>query len=817
MTVKVLDSRTPLPAGTLALVSWTRQGLAGRLMTTSGAITKSGRMQLPVPVQMASGADVGNLSTSAIPDAPIAMFHGPADVAGIDSRQIIRTDPTPLATDFEPNFLPLVEFDRPDLPWLFSPSPPDDKGRWHPWLTLIVLPKSIAQVQPSKDAAQSLPTIECPLAELPPLAEAWAWAHSQVIQGSAGGVLIDGLADDARSLSRLIAARRLDPIKTYVACVVPTYRLGRRAGLGETMTAAEQVAQGADPAWDVLTPANASDVVRLPVYFDWEFSTGAAGDFEALASLLKVKPPTAGVGVKPIDATAPGWTVPSASADTLPMRGALRPIDMPEPNWIESDAFRKQLLRVLNSEADVAPTAGGAQPALPLIGPPIYGQAWPQASAVDPASSPPWLSDVNLHVERRIAAGLGAMVVRFEQEPMMAAAWDQLAAWTAQRAADARRDLAQAVQVKLSMPSDDVAGRVVNSLAASTTMRRIARRAPPETRRPAESLAHVTAMLSAARSQSISPPQQLPSARRASRQALAAPAAEESFSPSFATPTSELLVDYFPDFFLPGLQSIEVNSIALLRVDDSFVEAFMLGLNHEFGREMRWRGYAADARGTPFRQFWDRRASATANTNESADMQEIAQWPADSALGTHLKRVADPALLLIRGDLLRRFPRAAVFAEKAIWKQGIRVRSGLRSQPLFLMPVPPDITLVAFDIPQGDIRGGDIGSDGDAAGWFFVLQELPGSPRFGLDIATHHFGGNPTTWRDLSWSDVASSKEVLDALRYLPLAAARGDGSVPSVNLNAATVWAASSADMASIARRLPFELVIHGRVWFEQ
>ena len=96
-------------------------------------------MQLPVPVQLASGADAGSLSTAAIADAPIAMFHGPADVAGIDPRQVIRTDPTPLATDFEPNFLPVIEFDRPDLPWLFSPLPPDDKGRWQPWLTAIVI------------------------------------------------------------------------------------------------------------------------------------------------------------------------------------------------------------------------------------------------------------------------------------------------------------------------------------------------------------------------------------------------------------------------------------------------------------------------------------------------------------------------------------------------------------------------------------------------------------------------------------------------------------------------------------------------------
>ena len=40
----------------------------------------------------------------------------------------------------------------------------------------------------------------------------------------------------------------------------------------------------------------------------------------------------------------------------------------------------------------------------------------------------------------------------------------------------------------------------------------------------------------------------------------------------------------------------------------------------------------------------------------------------------------------------------------------------------------------------------------DDAGWFFVIKERPGEPRFGLDIER---GGAPiNTWSDLAWDDV---------------------------------------------------------------
>ena len=59
---------------------------------------------------------------------------GPGHVIGIDPRQIVRTDPAPGSRDFEPNYFPLIEFDEPTLPWLFTPAGADAQARLRPWL-----------------------------------------------------------------------------------------------------------------------------------------------------------------------------------------------------------------------------------------------------------------------------------------------------------------------------------------------------------------------------------------------------------------------------------------------------------------------------------------------------------------------------------------------------------------------------------------------------------------------------------------------------------------------------------------------------------
>src|SRR5438045_1579996 len=99
---------------------WVRQGLIGAVAGTanqsrSGANAAgtviAGRIELTV-----HAAVQGETPTMADKKASVLLF-GPGDVTGFDARQVIRTDPPHLTSDFEPNYFPLIEFDQPDFPW----------------------------------------------------------------------------------------------------------------------------------------------------------------------------------------------------------------------------------------------------------------------------------------------------------------------------------------------------------------------------------------------------------------------------------------------------------------------------------------------------------------------------------------------------------------------------------------------------------------------------------------------------------------------------------------------------------------------------
>src|SRR6185437_12658791 len=96
------------------------------------------------------------------------------------------------------------------------------------------------------------------------------------------------------------------------------------------------------------------------------------------------------------------------------------------------------------------------------------------------------------------------------------------------------------------------------------------------------------------------------------------------------------------------------NTLGIVVANQEFVEAFMVGLNHEMSRELLWNEYPTDQRGTYFRQFWDVRAFVIADGGEpdpekQKDIRPIHTWKA--GLGSHSSR--DPAerlVLFLRGE-----------------------------------------------------------------------------------------------------------------------------------------------------------------------
>src|SRR5215218_10998616 len=153
---------------------WVRQGAASGIQTPDMSANQAGVASVPVKLRVNNTDDI---------DRRVRLY-GPGDVTGIDPQQVVRTEPRHLATDFEPNYFPAIEFDRPDFPWLFTPAKADAAGRLRPWLCLVVVQRQQGvDLLTSPDWPLPRLKIGSPLDlkhELPELSDSWAWAHAQV-------------------------------------------------------------------------------------------------------------------------------------------------------------------------------------------------------------------------------------------------------------------------------------------------------------------------------------------------------------------------------------------------------------------------------------------------------------------------------------------------------------------------------------------------------------------------------------------------------------------------------------------------------------
>lgn len=416
---------------------WVRRGLTVALTQTENLGNLPARATAQVGVKLA-GAHAGTAIT------PLSMqLYGPGDVIGIDTALVVRTDPRPGTTNFEPNYLAIIDFDPPDLPWMLTPAKANADDRLRPWLVLVVLER--AKVGAPKMAGSSpLPQIRVPAAhvatELPPLGESWSWAHAQVVSEAAANdvaaIQSDLQKDPRNNISRLVCPRRLKADTDYVACVVPAFEPGRLRGLGLAGDGSSPAMQTLAPAWN--NAANA-DVV-LPVYHHWEFSTSAAGDFEYLARKLrspkkwKDDPQVAEllrhIGTMPmsVDDLLNGNT---PGLQTI-MEGALVPIGY-KVGAPPDDTHATSLRIIVNTPADqvdnpVVDEADGRVRRIE-VKPPIYGAWHAKTHSVDNSQIGGWwLAGLNLTPRYRGAAGYGGEIVRKHQEDYVDACWDQVGA-----------------------------------------------------------------------------------------------------------------------------------------------------------------------------------------------------------------------------------------------------------------------------------------------------------------------------------------------------------------------------------------------------
>ncbi len=1016
---------------------WVRAGLAAQLpVGDEEGATVPGRARLALDVT------VSRRTGPPLEVARSLEVAAPGDVVGIDRRQIIRTDPGPGATDFEPNLLALVEFDRPDFPWLFTPARASTRQRLRPWIALVVVEVGDG-VTLAADPARPLAvlTIEAsarPSRQLPDPGESWAWAHGQVL-GDAGERTEDLLAGrPERTASRLLCPRRLEPATRYLACVVPAFMGGRRAGLGLPAEPADDTELR--PAW----AAGSDAPVQLPVYFSWEFATGTGGDFESLARALQARPIPPEVGRTDVYVGAAGAPLPAVAPEApgavVGVRGALvGPDDEPEPWPAATRAAVEQGLREVLDLPARRLGEGASAPAGPAVSPPLYG-SWLAAQGTVPADGgdPAWLRTLNVDPRHRAVAGIATKIVQAEQEQLMDEAWAQVGEieranrelhWAqlavAVRSSLLRRhvaplpagrllDLTVATHRRLLVGGATLAAKARASAlpeaALTAPFRRVVRPRGPLARRvyeparrtarplvegldrgtltaaapdrapdglfgfastapsrpggPAGVLARIAAAaeagatrapgfttpgavravavtdaiatgvatrllepravletaggvlarpgagaarpggIAAARPGTAAPggtatpggtaapggvatpggtaspggtaapggaaapggtavgpggplggrpPVAAPTRQRAleltnafrgvlastlaSIDAVAVAPAEPVSpplgvaairgavlaqldparavrervgrriaigpqlrpvaprdplddvlaAPTFPRPAWELLRDHAPEHLLPGVEHVPANTATAVKTNEQFIEALLVGLNHELARELLWREFPTDQRGSAFRRFWA--------PGGRDDIPPIHRWSPGADLGGSVAGELDGRLvLLVRGDLLRRYPSTVLYAAPDAGGRP-RLQDAQVKMPLFRGRLDPDVTFAGFDLTADEARGA----------WWFVFEEQPTEPRFGLDVAAGFGADAPPLngWNDLSWSHLAADEGALAALDHIRVAAAS-----PEPAAGGAT-WGATSAAMAAILAQQPVRVCL--------
>lgn len=272
--------------------------------------------------------------------------------------------------------------------------------------------------------------------------------------------------------------------------------------------------------------------------------------------------------------------------------------------------------------------------------------------------------------------------------------------------------------------------------------------------------------------------------------------------PTFEDPLFEPLRELSQDYVIPNIANLPPESIALMVPNVRFIESLLAGVNTEFARELLWNEYPTDQRGTYFARFFD---AADAGTDRPPDIGEVHLWDRD--LGSNAARLSGLLVLVVRAELLVKFPDTIVFAQQGRYtgtgagRRRTLDDAGEVRYPVIRGHLDPDISLFGFELTPAAARGTT--SD---AGFFFCFMERPGQLRFGLDLDEDPAAPAPalTSWDDLSW------KHLQPAAGQPPPQVEVDANAALSPTTPGLPEWGQTSAHVASILCQNPVWLARH-------
>lgn len=719
-----------------------------------------------------------------------------------------------------------------------------------PWLVLVVLEEQEAAPPRAGNPLPVLTAPVAalpPLAER----WAWAHVEARLDDSVTDVAAASRLAEEGVRrhspdvVARLLCPRQLRPDRGWIAAVVPATEAGRAAGLDR-----EPAGPGDADAWRAgaggtvelpvyhwwgfrTGPAGTFEELARRLRFRPAQDAGLGTRTVDVTRPWRPEPP----GNPATVALDGALRVPGSTAVEVWSDHAAQ------------QAFTTRARQRLDEPArrrGAAGAAGASGEGARTVAPPLYGSRFSGQPTVpqDPTS---WLSTLNLEVRRRVAAALGARYVQVEQEFLMARAWEQageirranrmlavtelatVAAARAQRKhldplavadlvtvlapASQRLPLSPAAAGPLDGPTTLAAALAASPVptgTASSPFARLTRRGGAVARRaargssgdvveavsvvqqglaemgvldegdPASGLpGEVRAALVPEPLQLLRMADRIPGTALAGRSETAPrPLRPLLRHPRFTVPIAEEILARWPEWAIPGIGALPPDSVTLLETNPEFVAALLVGLNEEFNAELLWREFPTDQRGTAFARFWP----------TDGDDLEIARWPVETALGSQLATDDEGSLaLLVRGELLRRFPGTALVAVRGEDGKLPTVFTGVPATPLAL-----DESTVLY-LLAGIGRQRAIDEE-----WFFVFREPMRGTQFGFDS-----GPLPVpvrTWADLTWLGVPIDDGRFVRLTSPPRTPVQLSPTDPPV-------WGRDAADLARIAYQQPFQL----------
>jgi hypothetical protein len=222
------------------------------------------------------------------------------------------------------------------------------------------------------------------------------------------------------------------------------------------------------------------------------------------------------------------------------------------------------------------------------------------------------------------------------------------------------------------------------------------------------------------------------------------------------------LKELSPEYLIPNLKELKNNTVILGLENRKFIEAYMVGLNHEMSRELVWREYPTDRKGTLFIYFWE---PADEKQLLRGDIKEVFDWKDkngnDTKLGENASNegdVEERTIFAVKADLIRRYSNAVFYLvetqienpSKDEWESFFNNFDNENRDPKYKIIEPQitatvsnDIRLWGFPIKKEQIED-------NPAKYFFIIEEIPSLPRFGLDIGKADL---VSRFDDLSWDD----------------------------------------------------------------